>query len=93
MKLGFLRPALAAVLFGAAACAQPAPASPQDQFFANLTALCGKSFAGAVVVGPEGGVLESDLGPSSAARAAALREADIRTGTWVDANGQATPVR
>lgn len=53
----------------------------------------GQTGIGTFVVGPEGGVLENDLGPSSAARAAALREADIRTGNWVDASGQATPVR
>lgn len=47
---------LASMLSGAAlalalgACAQPAaPTSPQDQFFANLTALCGQSFEGRVV--------------------------------------------
>jgi len=37
--------------------------------------------------------LESDLGPSSAARAAALKEADIRNGNWVDANGQPAPAK
>lgn len=40
------------------------------------------------VVGPEGGVLEADLGPSSAARAAALRERDIEAGNWVSADAQ-----
>jgi hypothetical protein len=40
-------------------------------------------------VGPEGGVLEADLGPSSAARAAALRERDFAAGNWVDADMQA----
>ncbi|WP_447917411.1 DUF2950 family protein [Achromobacter aegrifaciens] len=40
------------------------------------------------VVGPEGGVLEADLGPSSAARAAALRERDISAGTWTSADAQ-----
>ncbi|MGE0741234.1 MAG: hypothetical protein AB7O98_07815 [Hyphomonadaceae bacterium] len=39
-----------ALAFGLAACAStPAPLSPQDQFFANLSALCGQSFAGRVV--------------------------------------------
>lgn len=43
------------LFFGAAALAlascatPPAPTSPQDQFFANLSALCGQSFAGRVV--------------------------------------------
>jgi hypothetical protein len=42
---------LAAALSAAlAACASaPAPASPQEQFFANLRALCGQSFEGRVV--------------------------------------------
>lgn len=53
----------------------------------------GQTGIGTFVVGPEGGVLESDLGPSSATRAAALREADIRGGSWVDANGQPAPAR
>lgn len=35
------------------ACAQPAPAAPQDQFFANLTALCGQSFGGRLLSGDE----------------------------------------
>lgn len=43
------------LFFGAAALAlascttPPAPISPQDQFFANLLALCGQNFAGRVV--------------------------------------------
>jgi len=53
----------------------------------------GHTGIGTFVVGPEGGVLESDLGPSSASRAAALRDADIRTGNWADANGQSAPAR
>ncbi|EHK64941.1 DUF2950 family protein [Achromobacter arsenitoxydans] len=48
----------------------------------------GQTGIGTFVVGPDGGVMESDLGPSSAARAAALRERDIRDGNWVDANAQ-----
>ena len=40
------------------------------------------------VIGPDGRVLESDLGPASAARAAALRERDISAGTWTDADAQ-----
>lgn len=40
------------------------------------------------VIGPDGRVLESDLGPSSATRAAALRERDISAGAWTDANAQ-----
>ncbi len=40
----------AALALALSACAR-APATPQDQFFANLSALCGKSFAGEVVVG------------------------------------------
>ena len=40
------------------------------------------------VVGPDGRVLESDLGPASATRAAALRERDISAGTWTDADAQ-----
>ena len=48
----------------------------------------GQTGIGTFVVGPDGGVLESDLGPSSAARAAALREGDFRGGNWIDANGQ-----
>lgn len=47
MKRYFVAGALALAL---SACASaPAPASPQDQFFANLRALCGQSFAGRVV--------------------------------------------
>ncbi|WP_082578895.1 DUF2950 family protein [Achromobacter sp. Root565] len=53
----------------------------------------GHTGIGTFVVGPSGGVLESDLGPSSAARAAALKEADIRDGNWVDANGQPAPAK
>lgn len=47
MKRYFAAGALALAL-GACASAS-APASPQDQFFANLRALCGQSFAGRVV--------------------------------------------
>lgn len=40
----------AVALLAVAACASaPAPTSPQDQFFANLFALCGQSFTGRVV--------------------------------------------
>jgi hypothetical protein len=53
----------------------------------------GQTGIGTFVVGPEGGVLESDLGSSSATRAAALREADIRNGSWIDANGRPSPAR
>ncbi|MEN4921417.1 DUF2950 family protein [Achromobacter spanius] len=49
----------------------------------------GQTGIGTFVVGPDGAVLESDLGPSTAARAAALRDRDIRDGSWVDANAQA----
>jgi hypothetical protein len=38
----------AALALGVSACAT-APSSPQDQFFANLRALCGQSFEGRVV--------------------------------------------
>jgi len=38
----------AALALGVSGCAT-APASPQDQFFANLRALCGQSFEGRVV--------------------------------------------
>ena len=39
-----------AMALALAACASsPAPATPQDQFFANLRTLCGQSFAGRVV--------------------------------------------
>lgn len=48
----------------------------------------GKTGIGTFVIGPQGGVLEADLGPSSASRAAALRERDIASGAWVDANAQ-----
>jgi len=46
-----IRRLLLAVALSAAlsACASAPPASPQDQFFANLHALCGQSFAGRVV--------------------------------------------
>lgn len=40
---------LAAALVLGACASTPAPASPQDQFFAHLSALCGQSFAGRVV--------------------------------------------
>ncbi|MNQ97141.1 hypothetical protein D3C85_1127730 [compost metagenome] len=53
----------------------------------------GQTGIGTFVIGPEGGVLERDLGPSSAARAAALREHDIRDGSWVDANAQAAAAK
>lgn len=47
MKRYFVAGAMALAL---SACASAsAPASPQDQFFANLRALCGQSFAGRVV--------------------------------------------
>ncbi len=40
----------AAAALALSACASaPAPSSPQDQFFANLSALCGQSFEGRVV--------------------------------------------
>jgi len=39
----------AALALGVSACASAPPASPQDQFFANLRALCGQSFEGRVV--------------------------------------------
>lgn len=40
----------AALALGVSACASSsAPASPQDQFFANLRTLCGQSFEGRVV--------------------------------------------
>ncbi|ANP47958.1 hypothetical protein [Candidatus Viadribacter manganicus] len=46
-----IRRLLLAVALSAAlsACASAPPASPQDQFFANLHALCGQSFAGRAV--------------------------------------------
>lgn len=53
----------------------------------------GQTGIGTFVIGPEDRVLESDLGPSSATRAAALREADIRDGNWVDATGQPAPAK
>jgi len=43
------RLALAAALVLSACASAPAPTSPQDQFFANLSALCGQSFEGRVV--------------------------------------------
>lgn len=48
----------------------------------------GQTGIGTFVIGPQGGVLEADLGPSSASRAAALRERDIASGAWVDADAQ-----
>lgn len=48
----------------------------------------GRTGIGTFVIGPQGGVLEADLGPSSASRAAALRERDITGGAWVDADAQ-----
>ncbi|MGV2865804.1 DUF2950 family protein [Achromobacter sp. AGC39] len=48
----------------------------------------GQTGIGTFVIGPQGGVLESDLGPASASRAQALRERDIAAGAWVDANAQ-----
>lgn len=48
----------------------------------------GQTGIGTFIVGPQGGVLEADLGPASAARAAALREGDIAAGNWVDADAQ-----
>lgn len=46
-----MKPALASLaLVALTACAQQ-PQTPQAQFFAHLSALCGKSFAGAVVSG------------------------------------------
>lgn len=45
MKHRFAVAALAAL----AACATPAPPAPQGAFFANLSNLCGQSFAGRVV--------------------------------------------
>ena len=45
-----MRALIAAAAFALSACASaPAPTSPQDQFFANLSALCGQSFEGRVV--------------------------------------------
>lgn len=49
----------------------------------------GQTGIGTFVIGPEGGVLEADLGPSSATRAAALRERDFTAGAWVAADAQA----
>lgn len=48
----------------------------------------GQTGVGTFVIGSQGGVLESDLGPSSAARAASLRERDIASGAWIDADAQ-----
>lgn len=45
----FKRLALAAAVALSACASAPAPSTPQDQFFANLTALCGQSFEGRVV--------------------------------------------
>lgn len=45
-----MRALIAAAAFALSACAStPAPSSPQDQFFANLSTLCGQSFEGRVV--------------------------------------------
>lgn len=45
-----MRALIAAAALVLTACASaPTPTSPQDQFFANLTALCGQSFEGRVV--------------------------------------------
>lgn len=45
-----MRALIAAAALVLTACASaPTPASPQDQFFANLSALCGQSFEGRVV--------------------------------------------
>jgi len=45
-----MRALIAAAAFALSACAStPAPTTPQDQFFANLSALCGQSFEGRVV--------------------------------------------
>jgi hypothetical protein len=45
-----MRALIAATALALSACASaPAPSTPQDQFFANLTALCGQSFEGRVV--------------------------------------------
>lgn len=49
----------------------------------------GETGYGTFVIGPEGGVLEADLGPSSAARAATLRERDFAAGNWTSADTQA----
>ena len=48
----------------------------------------GQTGIGTFVIGRQGGVLEADLGPSTATRAAALRDRDIIGGAWVDANAQ-----
>lgn len=48
----------------------------------------GRTGIGTFVIGPQGGVLEADLGPSSASRAAALRERDFTSGAWIDADAQ-----
>lgn len=48
----------------------------------------GQTGIGTFVIGPQGGVLESDLGSASASRAQALRERDIAAGAWVDADAQ-----
>jgi hypothetical protein len=44
-----MRALIAAAALALTACASSAPPSPQDQFFANLSALCGQSFEGRVV--------------------------------------------
>lgn len=45
-----MRALIAAAALALSACAStPAPTTPQDQFFANLSALCGQSFEGRVV--------------------------------------------
>lgn len=65
----------------------PGPAGDSYRIVA-WPARYGQTGIDSFVVGPEGGVLEADLGPSSAARAAGLRERDISAGTWTDADAQ-----
>ncbi|MNT70727.1 hypothetical protein D3C72_2091410 [compost metagenome] len=48
----------------------------------------GQTGVGTFVIGPQGGVREADLGPSSATRAPALRHRDIDAGNWVEADAQ-----
>lgn len=48
----------------------------------------GQTGVGTFVIGPQGGVREADLGPSSATRAAALRDRDFDAGNWVEADAQ-----
>lgn len=48
-----MRILIAGAALALAACTAPSAASPQDQFFANLSALCGQSFAGQVVTTDE----------------------------------------